>query len=74
VFGSDKLQLKWHILTTLTTDFVVQIHLKWHILTTLTTDFIVKGQQQLKADKDHGTNLTLVQTYKYHQEDSLKKS
>jgi hypothetical protein len=33
----------------------------------------MKGQQQLKADKDHGTNLTLVQTYKYDQEDSLKK-
>jgi hypothetical protein len=38
-----------------------------------TAHSIVKGQQQLKADKDHGTNLTLVQTYKYDQEDSLKK-
>ena len=34
---------------------------------------IVKGQQQLKVDKDHGNDITHVQAYRYDQEASVKK-
>jgi hypothetical protein len=33
----------------------------------------VKGQLQLKSEKDAETNMTLVQPYKYDEEASLKK-
>jgi hypothetical protein len=34
---------------------------------------IVKGQQQLKVEKDHGKDITVVEPYRYDQEASLKK-
>jgi hypothetical protein len=33
----------------------------------------VKGQQELKAEKDHGTGICIVQPYKYDEETSLRK-
>jgi hypothetical protein len=41
-----------------------------HLRTTLS---VLKGQQQLKTEKDHGKDVTVIQTYKYDQEGSLKK-
>jgi hypothetical protein len=38
-----------------------------------TTHIIVKGQLQLKSEKDAETNMTLVQPYRYDEEASLKK-
>jgi hypothetical protein len=34
---------------------------------------IVKGQQDLKAEKDHGTSICVVQPYKYDERTSLRK-
>jgi hypothetical protein len=34
---------------------------------------VVKGQQQLKSEKDHGRDITVVEPYKYDQEVSLRK-
>jgi hypothetical protein len=47
-----------------TTSF--QNHLK-------STHNIVKGQLQLKTEKDHGKDITVIEPYKYDQEVSLKK-
>ncbi|WVZ62887.1 hypothetical protein U9M48_012579 [Paspalum notatum var. saurae] len=38
-----------------------------------TTHSIVKGQQQLKVEKDHGTDITAVEPYRYDEQASLKK-
>jgi hypothetical protein len=38
-----------------------------------TAQSLVKGQLQLKSEKDAETNMTLVQPYKYDEEASLKK-
>jgi hypothetical protein len=37
------------------------------------THSIVKGQLQLKTEKDHGKDITVIMPYKYDQEVSLKK-
>jgi hypothetical protein len=32
----------------------------------------MRGQQELKAEKDHGTSICIVQPYKYDEEISLR--
>ncbi len=38
-----------------------------------TAHSIVQGQQQLKVEKDHGKDITVVEPYRYDQEASVKK-